>query len=92
MKHLLLCASLSMLLVSCGATYDITRQDGGKIYSEQFTKDKYSCELQSTAMSSHLDNGSALGGVSRDLKHNELLVMCMESKGWKYTKTSTNLF
>ena len=92
-KFKLLIATLTFsLLTACGATWDITRQDGTNFRSEDFSKDKYRCELEATAFSAHRDNGSVMGGVSRDLRHNEILIMCMESKGWKYTKTGTNLF
>jgi hypothetical protein len=85
-------AIVTLMLSACGANYSISRYDGMTFGREEFAKDEYSCELQATAISRPLDNGSVMGGISRDLNHNEMLIKCMESKGWKYTKTKTNLF
>jgi hypothetical protein len=71
-----------LLLIGCTTAYNVTNRNGMGSYQQ----DKYACELQSRGSTIPERYGVAFDGIRYNEEKNNLFIMCMQAKGYTYTK------
>lgn len=79
-------ALAAILLTGCGGSYQISRAPNNYGTQADFTRDELMCNQENVFVLSRADD------LNQTIYLTDKFIQCMDSKGWKYTRTERQFF
>ena len=86
LNNALIFSTLTILLTGCGGVYQISRAPNNNGTEADFTRDELACNQENSFVMSRPDD------LNQTIYLTDKFIQCMDSKGWKYTRTERKFY